>query len=108
MRLVAAVVPYVGIALVASSVLPQTGDRWVEAPLIGVADAIEQAWLREPAKYLVAISAVVILVAAAQAAMLGLSRLGYALAVNRQIPSRFGSLHPHAGDAGRDHRASAP
>ena len=44
--------------------------------------------------YLVAISALIILVAAAQAAMLGLSRLGYGLSVNRQIPSRFGSLHP--------------
>jgi APA family basic amino acid/polyamine antiporter len=40
----------------------------------------------------VAISAIVILVSAAQAAMLGLSRLGYALAVNRQIPSKMGSL----------------
>ena len=56
------VVPYVGIALVASSVLPQTGDRWVEAPLLGVADAFEQAWLREPPQYLVAISALIILV----------------------------------------------
>ena len=93
-RLVAAVVPYVGIALVASSVLPQTGDRWIEAPLLGVANAFEQSWLREPLQYLVAISALIILVAAAQAAMLGLSRLGYALSVNRQIPSRFGSLHP--------------
>ena len=79
MRLLAALVPYVGIALVASSVLPQTGDRWIEAPLLGVADAFDQAWLREPLKYLVAVSAVVILVSAAQAAMLGLSRLGYAL-----------------------------
>ena len=86
-------VPYLGIALVASSVLPQTNGEWVEAPLVGVADAFEQAWLREPLKYLVAVSAVVILVTAAQAAMLGLSRLGYALAVNRQIPSRIGSLH---------------
>ena len=40
-----------------------------------------------------AISAVVIMVTAAQSAMLGLSRLGYALAVNRQIPSRLGHLH---------------
>jgi APA family basic amino acid/polyamine antiporter len=87
-RLVAAMVPYVGIALVASSVLPQTGGRWLEAPLIGVAEEIG-----EPLTYLVAISAVVILVSAAQAAMLGLSRLGYALAVNRQIPSRVGYLH---------------
>jgi APA family basic amino acid/polyamine antiporter len=42
----------------------------------------------------VALFAIVILVSAAQAAMLGLSRLGYALAVNRQIPSRLGYLHP--------------
>ncbi|MDA0182775.1 amino acid permease [Solirubrobacter phytolaccae] len=93
-RLLAALVPYLGIALVASSVLPQTGDRWVEAPLLGVANAFEQAWIREPLKYLIAISALVIFLSAAQAAMLGLSRLGYALSVNRQIPSAFGSLHP--------------
>jgi basic amino acid/polyamine antiporter, APA family len=92
-RLIAAVVPYLGIALVASSVLPGTGKRWVEAPLLGIVDAFGQAWLRDPLRYLVAIFAVVILISAAQAAMLGLSRLGYALAVNRQIPSRLGHLH---------------
>jgi basic amino acid/polyamine antiporter, APA family len=93
-RLVAAVVPYLGIALVVSSVLPGTGRQWVEKPMLGVVGAIDQAWLREPLRYLVALFAVVILVSAAQAAMLGLSRLGYALAVNRQIPSRLGYLHP--------------
>jgi basic amino acid/polyamine antiporter, APA family len=93
-RLVAAVVPYIGIALVASSVLPQTDGRYVEAPLLGVAEAFEQSWIRDPLKYVIAVSALVTLVAAAQAAMLGLSRLGYALSVNRQIPSRMGSLHP--------------
>ena len=93
-RLLAALVPYLGIALIASSVLPQTGGRWVEAPLIGVAEAFKQNWIADPLKYLLAISAVVILITAAQAAMLGLSRLGYALAVNRQIPSAAGSLHP--------------
>jgi APA family basic amino acid/polyamine antiporter len=93
-RLIAAVVPYVGIALVASSVLPRTGGRWVEAPMVGIADAFEQAWLRDGLRYVVAISAVAILTAAAQSAMLGLSRLGYSLAVNRQIPSRIGYLQP--------------
>jgi APA family basic amino acid/polyamine antiporter len=93
-RLLAAIVPYVGIALVASSVLPGTGKRFVEAPLLGVADAFHQNWLRDPLRYLIAVSAVVILIAAAQSAMLGLSRLGYALAVNRQIPSRMATLHP--------------
>ena len=35
-----------------------------------------------------------ILAAACNAAMLGVSRLGYSLALNRQIPSRVGYLHP--------------
>jgi APA family basic amino acid/polyamine antiporter len=77
---------------VASAALPPTDGKFVEAPILGIADAFDQAWIREPAKYLVAISALVILISAAQAAMLGLSRLGYALAVNRQIPSKMGSL----------------
>ena len=33
---------------------------------------------------------------ACNAAMLGLSRLGYSLALNRQIPSAIGRLHPRA------------
>ena len=92
-RFLAAVVPYVGIALVASAALPRTSGRWVEAPVLGLVEQFRQGWLREPLRYLVAISAFVILVAAAQAAMLGLSRLGYSLATNRQIPSRMGVLH---------------
>src|SRR5215210_6954967 len=94
-RLIAACIPYVGIALVASSALPQQpGTGWVEAPMVGVADAFEQEWIREPLRYALAVSGVVILVTACNAAMLGLSRLGYALAVNRQIPSLIGYLHP--------------
>jgi APA family basic amino acid/polyamine antiporter len=94
-RLIAAAVPYVGIALVASSALPpQPGRDWVEAPMVGVADAFQEEWLREPLRYALAISGVLILVAACNAAMLGLSRLGYSLALNRQIPSLVGYLHP--------------
>ena len=94
-RLLGAAVPYVGIALVASTALPtQPGSEWVEAPMVGVAAAFEQAWLREPLRYLLAVSGVLILAAACNAAMLGLSRLGYSLALNRQIPSLVGYLHP--------------
>ncbi len=94
-RLIGAAVPYVGIALVASVALPtQPGREWVEAPMVGVADAFDEAWLREPLRYLLAASAVLILGAACNAAMLGLSRLGYSLALNRQIPSLVGYLHP--------------
>jgi len=99
-RLVAATVPYVGIGIVAVSALPVgTGlagaeRNLIDAPMLGVVAAFEQAWLREPLRYLVALSAVVILVLACNAAMLGLSRLGYSLALNRQIPSAIGRLHP--------------
>ena len=90
----AAAVPYLGIGLVASSVLPQTGGRWYEAPMLGLVSSFDQAWLREPLRYLVAVSALALLVIACNAAMFGLSRLGYSLALNRQIPSLLGRLHP--------------
>jgi APA family basic amino acid/polyamine antiporter len=94
-RVLAAAVPYVGIALVASTALPgQPAGDWVEAPMVGVAEAFDETWLREPLKYGLAVSAVAILLAACNAAMLGLSRLGYSLATNRQIPSLVGYLHP--------------
>jgi APA family basic amino acid/polyamine antiporter len=54
-------------------------------------------WLREPLRHLVAVFAIVILAAACNAAMLGVSRLGSSLARNRQIPSRIGYLEPRRG-----------
>jgi basic amino acid/polyamine antiporter, APA family len=94
-RMLAAIVPYVGIALVASAALPdQPGRSWIEAPMLAVVDSFSQDWLREPLRYVVAVSAVAVLAAACNAAMLGVSRLGYSLALNRQIPSRIGYLHP--------------
>ncbi len=94
-RLLAALVPYVGIAVVASATLPlEPGRRWLEAPMLGVVEAFSQEWLREPLRYVVAVSAVAILAGGCSAAMLGVSRLGYSLALNRQIPSRVGYLHP--------------
>jgi APA family basic amino acid/polyamine antiporter len=94
-RMLAAIVPYVGIAMVASTALPdEPGQSWVEAPMLGVVDDFTQPWLHDPLRYLVAISAIAILAAACNAAMLGVSRLGYSLAVNRQLPSRIGYLHP--------------
>jgi APA family basic amino acid/polyamine antiporter len=99
-RLLAALVPYVGIALVASTTLPvERQDEggpagWIEAPMLGIVADFSQEWLREGLRYVVAVSAIAILAAACNAAMLGVSRLGYNLALNRQIPSRIGYLHP--------------
>ena len=104
-----AFIPYVGISLVAVSVLPlETGlrsgeDNYVDAPMLGVAAGFEQAWLSETLRLLIGLSAFAILVIACNAAMLGLSRLGYSLALNRQIPSAIGRLHPTRATPGGDH-----
>lgn len=97
------VLVYVGIAIVAVNALPVTDGasafttRDIEAPLLGIADSFDPGWLSDTLQALVALSAVTALVAASNGAMLGTSRLAYALATNRQIPSRLGRLHPRFG-----------
>jgi APA family basic amino acid/polyamine antiporter len=105
-RLVAArtatvLVLYVGISLVALSALPVRGGRTalggehVEAPILGVVATFRPgSALSAALMYAVGAIGALILVAAANSAMLGLARLGYSLATNRQIPSALGRLHP--------------
>jgi basic amino acid/polyamine antiporter, APA family len=94
---------YVGIAIVGVSALPIEGGpdafttRDVEAPLLSVVDAFSQRWLADGLRVAVAVTAVIGLLAAANSAMLGISRLAYGLATNRQIPSALGRLHPTRG-----------
>jgi len=94
---------YVGIALVAVTAVPVhaghtlLGSRYLNAPMIGVVENFEPSWLGESLMYLVAAIATVTLLAAANSAMLGLSRLAYSLSTNRQIPSGIGRLHPVRG-----------
>ena len=91
---------YVGIALVAITALPvhdghtALSTHYENAPMIGIVDQVHPHWLEQTLKYLVAGLASVTLVAAANSAMLGLSRLAYSLSTNRQIPSGLGRLHP--------------
>jgi APA family basic amino acid/polyamine antiporter len=90
---------YVGIALVAVTALPVTGThtelggRYLQAPVLGIAASFHQDWLASAAKYVLAGAATITLIAAGNSAMLGLSRLAYALSLNRQIPSAVGRLH---------------
>lgn len=92
-------VVYAGIALVAISAQPVVdgttalAGEYREAPVLGIVAAFEQEWLRDALRYAVAGVAAVTLVAAANSAMLGLSRLAYSLSTNRQIPSALGRLH---------------
>jgi APA family basic amino acid/polyamine antiporter len=91
---------YVGIALVAVTALPvhdgntELAGRYLNAPMIGIVKHVHPHWLGKGLTYLVAGLAAVTLVAAANSAMLGLSRLAYSLSTNRQIPSGLGRLHP--------------
>jgi APA family basic amino acid/polyamine antiporter len=99
----AILVVYVGIAVVAVSALPVAGGpeafsaRDVEAPLLSVASAFDTAWLAEALRVAVAVTAVIGLLVAANTAMLGISRVAYGLATNRQIPTALGRLHPRRG-----------
>jgi APA family basic amino acid/polyamine antiporter len=91
---------YVGMSLVALSSLPQVGNatslsrNFMEDPIIGVVQTFHPDWLADGLKYVVAVGASLLLISAANGAMLGISRQGYSLATNRQIPSAIGRLHP--------------
>ncbi len=94
------VVVYVGIALVALTALPvhdghtELATRYVNDPIIGIVTQVHPHWLARTLRYVVGALAALTLVAAANSAMLGLSRLAYSLSTNRQIPSGLGRLHP--------------
>jgi basic amino acid/polyamine antiporter, APA family len=97
------VLVYVGIAIVGVGVLPVNhgitalGTTHIKAPMVGVAEGLSPTWLADVMKYVVAVAGAVGLAAAAGGAMLGVSRVGYLLATNRQIPSAIGRLHPRWG-----------
>ncbi|MBV9417357.1 MAG: amino acid permease [Solirubrobacterales bacterium] len=94
---------YVGISLVGVGALPvhdgmtALGTEHIKAPVLGVVEAFKPQWLADVLKYAVAIGGAAGLFAAAGSAMLGVSRVGYSLATNRQIPSAIGRLHGRWG-----------
>jgi basic amino acid/polyamine antiporter, APA family len=94
---------YVGIALVGISALPvhhgvsELGQHHLRAPVLGVVESFRPVWVADVLKYVVAIGGALGLAAAAGSAMLGVSRVGYSLATNRQIPSAIGRLNPRWG-----------
>jgi APA family basic amino acid/polyamine antiporter len=94
---------YVGISLVGVGALPvhdgmtALGTEHINAPVLGVVEAFKPQWLADVLKYAVAIGGAAGLFAAAGSAMLGVSRVGYSLATNRQIPSAIGRLHGRWG-----------
>ncbi len=94
------VLGYVGIAVVAVTALPvhnghtELASRYLNDPVIGIVTQMHPHWLAQSLTYVVGALATLTLIAAANSAMLGLSRLAYSLSTNRQIPSGLGRLHP--------------
>jgi APA family basic amino acid/polyamine antiporter len=94
---------YVGITVVAVGALPvhhgmtALGTSHIKAPLMGVVEAFRPQWIADVLKYVIAVGGALGLTAAAGSAMLGVSRVGYSMATNRQIPSAVGRLHPRWG-----------
>jgi basic amino acid/polyamine antiporter, APA family len=70
---------------------------YLEAPMLGTASSLDPGWLSDAARYTVAVAAATLLLVAMNGQMLGLARLGYSLATNRQIPSLAGRLHRSRG-----------
>jgi APA family basic amino acid/polyamine antiporter len=99
-----AVVPllYAGVAAVALMAVPVVAGpdgpdtalagSLIEAPVLGVVQAYDPAWLADVMQWAVVLIAVPVLFWAANTSMLGLSRHVYVLATNRQIPSWAGKL----------------
>jgi APA family basic amino acid/polyamine antiporter len=98
----AAVVVYVGIAVVGIGALP-VHDGITElgthktAPVLAIAKALHPAGLADVFKYVVGVTGALVLAAASGAGMLGVSRAGYSMATHRQIPSAVGRLSPRWG-----------
>ncbi|MGI8713114.1 MAG: APC family permease, partial [Solirubrobacteraceae bacterium] len=94
---------YVGISLVGVGALPvhhgvtTLGQAHLKAPVLGVVESFRPQGVADVLKYAVAIGGALGLIAAAGSGMLGVSRVGYSLATNRQIPSAVGRLHPRWG-----------
>ena len=89
---------YVGIAVIGVAALPvhnglsELGQSHLRAPVLGIVEAYRPVWVADVLKVAVAILACCGLAAAAGAAMLGVSRVGFSLATNRQIPAAIGRL----------------
>ncbi|WP_249009791.1 amino acid permease [Conexibacter sp. DBS9H8] len=94
----AIIVIYVGIAIVGVAALPvqdgytALGQGHLSAPVLGIVESLRPHGIADVLKFVVGVTGAVVLASAAGVAQMGVSRVGYALATNRQIPSALGRL----------------
>jgi APA family basic amino acid/polyamine antiporter len=88
-----------GISIVALMAAPvhggetALGGRFVEAPVLGVVSSFHPHWTVDLFRYGVGAMGTLVLFQATNGQMLGVARLAYSLATNRQVPSVVGRLH---------------
>ena len=73
------------------------GGRFIEAPVLAIPSSYEPGFVMDASQYLIGATAAALLLVAMNGQMLGLARLAYSLATNRQIPSGVGRLHARRG-----------
>jgi basic amino acid/polyamine antiporter, APA family len=90
-----AAIALMAVPVVAGPHGPETalGNRFVEAPILGVVSSYHPVWVSHAMRWIVALVATPVLFWAVTTAMLGVSRHIYTLAINRQIPSWLGKLN---------------
>ena len=90
---------FVGMSVLALMAVPveggstALGGRFVEAPVLGVVSQFDAGLSADAFRYAVGALAAAVLLQACNGQMLGLARLSYSLARNRQVPSLVGRLH---------------
>lgn len=77
--------------------LPEDEGGYAGDPVLGVVKAIDLGPLQGGAEVYVAVLAATILLVAANAGIIGVSRLVYSMGIHRQLPDRLRRLHPHFG-----------
>ncbi|HKP20239.1 MAG TPA: universal stress protein [Thermoleophilaceae bacterium] len=73
------------------------GSTFLGAPVLAIPSSYEPGALLDVSRYAVGATAAALLLVAMNGQMLGLARLAYSLATNRQIPSAVGRLHRRRG-----------
>jgi APA family basic amino acid/polyamine antiporter len=100
---VAALVLFACVSVAALMTLPVVGghtplgDRYSGAPVLGVVSQFHPSWLKDMARATVGVTVAATLLVFMNGQMLGIARLAYSLATNRQIPSLAGRLHERRG-----------
>jgi APA family basic amino acid/polyamine antiporter len=82
------------ISVTALSAMPpsELATTWSKDPMAGIASALPVDFMRMFLQPMVAVLAATILLIAANAGLMGVSRLGFSMALHRQIPGAFGRI----------------